>query len=206
MLIRGKNEHLLDASRRRNFHGEMAFEWFVSYSLSWFSGIILTSSPYPLQFIKGEEISWRKLAWMRLAFGISLDWIEIWRLLAWLDEPLCQDRLWILSDRCSQNYWSGSVWEMKDSWKRPYDINSMVVISLSHLIWYSNMILSYKPCYVLLYDSLITYIGLYWVYAITINLVGCVLLQVHHCKSVGMELGWRWREEATFKRYFTYPS
>jgi hypothetical protein len=27
------------------------------------------------------------------AFGISLDWIELWRFLAWLDEPLCQDRL-----------------------------------------------------------------------------------------------------------------
>jgi hypothetical protein len=27
------------------------------------------------------------------AFGISLDWIELWRLLAWLDEPFCQDRL-----------------------------------------------------------------------------------------------------------------
>jgi hypothetical protein len=34
MLISGKNEHLLDASRRRNFHGEVAFEWFGSYSLS----------------------------------------------------------------------------------------------------------------------------------------------------------------------------
>jgi hypothetical protein len=26
-------------------------------------------------------------------FWISLDWIELWRLLAWLDEPFCQDRL-----------------------------------------------------------------------------------------------------------------
>jgi hypothetical protein len=34
MLIRGKNEHLLDSSRRRNFHGEVASEWFGSYSLS----------------------------------------------------------------------------------------------------------------------------------------------------------------------------
>jgi hypothetical protein len=34
MLIRGKNTHLLDASRRRNFHGEVPFEWFGSYSLS----------------------------------------------------------------------------------------------------------------------------------------------------------------------------
>jgi hypothetical protein len=34
MLIRGKNEHLLDASRRRNFHCEVASEWFGSYSLS----------------------------------------------------------------------------------------------------------------------------------------------------------------------------
>jgi hypothetical protein len=34
MLICGKNEHLLDASRRRNFHGEVASEWFGSYSLS----------------------------------------------------------------------------------------------------------------------------------------------------------------------------
>jgi hypothetical protein len=51
------------------------------------------------------------------------------------------------------------VWGMKDSWKGPYDIKAMVVISLSHLIF--NMILSYKSCCVLLYDSLITYIGLY---------------------------------------------
>jgi hypothetical protein len=28
----------------------------------------------------------------------------------------------------------GSVWGMKDSWKGPYDIKAMVVISLSHLI------------------------------------------------------------------------
>jgi hypothetical protein len=34
MLICGKNEHLLDASRRRNFHGEVASKWFGSYSLS----------------------------------------------------------------------------------------------------------------------------------------------------------------------------
>jgi hypothetical protein len=34
MLIRGKNKHLLDASRRRNFHGEVASEWFGSYLLS----------------------------------------------------------------------------------------------------------------------------------------------------------------------------
>ena len=34
MLIRGKNENLLDASRRRRFHGEVASEWFGSYSLS----------------------------------------------------------------------------------------------------------------------------------------------------------------------------
>jgi hypothetical protein len=34
MLIRGENEHLLDASRRINFHGEVASEWFGSYSLS----------------------------------------------------------------------------------------------------------------------------------------------------------------------------
>ena len=140
------------------------------------------------------------------AFGISLDWIELWRFLAWLDEPLCQDRLWILSYLCSQNSWSESVWGMKDSWKGPYDIKAMVVISLSHLIWYSNMILSYKACCVLLYDSLITYIGLYWVYAITITFVGCVLLQDRHCMSVGTELGWRWREEVTFKRYVTHPS
>jgi hypothetical protein len=53
------------------------------------------------------------------------------------------------------------VWVMKENWKGPYDIKAMVVISLSHLIWYSNMILSYKDCCVLLYDSLITYIGLY---------------------------------------------
>jgi hypothetical protein len=34
MLIRGKNEHFLDVSRRINLHGEVAYEWFGSYSLS----------------------------------------------------------------------------------------------------------------------------------------------------------------------------
>jgi hypothetical protein len=53
------------------------------------------------------------------------------------------------------------VWGTKESWKGPYDIKAMVVISLLHLICYNNMILSYKSCCVLLYDSLITYIGLY---------------------------------------------
>jgi hypothetical protein len=39
MIIRGKNKHPLDASRRRNFHDEVASEWFGSYSL-----ILLTFS------------------------------------------------------------------------------------------------------------------------------------------------------------------
>jgi hypothetical protein len=39
-----------------------------------------------------------------------------------------------LSNLWSQNSWSQSVWGMKDSWKGPYDIKAMVVISLSHLI------------------------------------------------------------------------
>jgi hypothetical protein len=33
-FARGKNEHFLDASRRRSFYGEVASEWFGSYSLS----------------------------------------------------------------------------------------------------------------------------------------------------------------------------
>jgi hypothetical protein len=31
---RGKNEHFRESSRRRSFYGEMASEWFGSYSLS----------------------------------------------------------------------------------------------------------------------------------------------------------------------------
>ena len=73
----GKNEHFLDASRRRSFYGELAYEWFGSYSLSWFSGIILTSSPYPLKIIKGEDLSWRKLvgfgAWLELTWAWFFD-------------------------------------------------------------------------------------------------------------------------------------
>jgi hypothetical protein len=34
MLTRGKNECFLESSRRRNFHGEVASEWFGSYLLS----------------------------------------------------------------------------------------------------------------------------------------------------------------------------
>jgi hypothetical protein len=34
MPTRGKNECFLESSRRRNFHGEVASEWFGSYSLS----------------------------------------------------------------------------------------------------------------------------------------------------------------------------
>jgi hypothetical protein len=45
----------------RSFYGEVASEWFGSYSLSRFSGITLTSSSYPLQLIKGEELSWKWL-------------------------------------------------------------------------------------------------------------------------------------------------
>ena len=86
MLTCGKNVRFLESSRRRNFHGEVASKWFGSYSLSWFSGIILTSSPYPLQLIKGEELSWRKL----VVFGLGLlAWLE------WLWDLLCQDRLWV---------------------------------------------------------------------------------------------------------------
>jgi hypothetical protein len=57
MPTHGKHKCFLESSRRRSFYGEVASEWFGSYSLSWFSGIILTSSPYPLQLIKGEEFS-----------------------------------------------------------------------------------------------------------------------------------------------------
>jgi hypothetical protein len=34
MPARGKNEGFLESSRRRNFYGEVASEWFGSYSLS----------------------------------------------------------------------------------------------------------------------------------------------------------------------------
>jgi hypothetical protein len=34
MLTHGKNEHFLESSRRRNFHGEVVSEWCGSYSLS----------------------------------------------------------------------------------------------------------------------------------------------------------------------------
>jgi hypothetical protein len=34
ILTRGKNERFLESSRRRNFHGEVASEWFGSYLLS----------------------------------------------------------------------------------------------------------------------------------------------------------------------------
>jgi hypothetical protein len=50
------------------------------------------------------------------------------------------------------------------------------------------MILSYKSCCVLLYDSLITYIGFYWVYAIAITLVGLcclVLTSQEHWSEAG---------------------
>ena len=62
ILVRGNNEHLLDASRRRSFYGEVASDRFGYHSLLWFSGIILTSSPYPLHLIKGKELSWTKSA------------------------------------------------------------------------------------------------------------------------------------------------
>jgi hypothetical protein len=61
IFVRGKNEHFLDASRNRSLYGEVTSDQFGSYSLFLFSGIILTSSPYPLHLIKGEELSWRKL-------------------------------------------------------------------------------------------------------------------------------------------------
>ena len=99
-FVHGKNEHFLDASRRRRFYDEVASEWFGSYSLSWFSGIILTSSPYPLQLIKGEELSWRTLAWAWLGWKVieplRLEiWLEIVSLVCWLWDLLCQDRLWV---------------------------------------------------------------------------------------------------------------
>jgi negative regulator of sigma E activity len=46
----------------------------------------LSSSTYKRRGDLMEKISFG-------AFRISLDWIELWRLLAWLDEPFCQDRL-----------------------------------------------------------------------------------------------------------------
>ena len=97
---RGKNERFRESSRRRSFYGEVASEWFGSYSLSWFSGIILTSSLYLLQLIKGEEFSWRKLvlvSFCELELVGSWLWFFGLELLAWLEwlwDLLCQDRLW----------------------------------------------------------------------------------------------------------------
>jgi hypothetical protein len=54
--------------------------WHPNLDLTHFHDLvnILTSSPYPLQIIKGEELSGRNLAWMRLALEIlGLYWIGL---------------------------------------------------------------------------------------------------------------------------------
>jgi hypothetical protein len=50
------------------------------------------------------------------------------------------------------------VWEAKNYWKGPYNIKALVVFSLSYLK-YHDIFLSHKIFLILLYDSLITYIG-----------------------------------------------
>ena len=156
----------LESSRRRNFYGEVASEWFGSYSLSWFSGIILSSSPYPLQLIKGEDFSWRKLALVSFgAFGIvSLVRVALrFALSRYIVSSIRSMLLELLEWKCvgNEGKLEGTLWHQGHG---------------CNLSFTFNMILSYKACCVLLYDSLITYIGLYWVYVITITLVGCILL------------------------------
>ena len=95
---RGKNVRFLESSRRRSFYGEVASKWFGYYSLSWCSGIILTSLPYSLHIIKGEDFSWIKLAcgfWvLELELGAFVG-LELLAWLEWLWDFLCQDRLWV---------------------------------------------------------------------------------------------------------------
>jgi hypothetical protein len=50
--------------------------------------LTLSSSTY-----KRRGALMEKVGLDEISFWISLDWIELWRLLAWLDEPFCQDRL-----------------------------------------------------------------------------------------------------------------
>jgi hypothetical protein len=52
------------------------------------------------------------------------------------------------------------VWEARNYWKGPYNIKAMVVFSLSYS-YYSNIFLSHKIGLILLYNSLITYIGFF---------------------------------------------
>jgi hypothetical protein len=53
--------------------------------------LTLSSSAYKRRGALMEKVGLDEISFG--AFGISLDWIELWRLLAWLDEPFCQDRL-----------------------------------------------------------------------------------------------------------------
>jgi hypothetical protein len=50
------------------------------------------------------------------------------------------------------------VWEARNCWKGPYNIKALVVFSFSY-IEYSDIFISHKIGLILLYDSLITYIG-----------------------------------------------
>ena len=71
-----------------------------------------------------EKVSFGQLL---LAWNYQLGWSGFEILFVNID---CEQ----LSDPQSQISWSESVWGTKDSWKGPYDIKAMVVISLSHLI------------------------------------------------------------------------
>jgi len=65
----------------------------LSFMIWWDHPKILTlsSSSHKRRGALMEKVGLDEMSFV--AFGISLDWIELWRLLAWLDEPFCQDRL-----------------------------------------------------------------------------------------------------------------
>ena len=108
------------------------------------------------------KVSWLVLSWKVLEF-CSLEFLE---LVCWLWDLLCQDRL-LISETMEKNYVGSKELLEGTLWHQGFGCNLHF-----HLIWYNNMFLSHKTSLVLLYDSLITYIGSCWVYCISFTLVG----------------------------------
>ena len=147
---------------------EVASKRFGYYSLLWFCGIILISSSISLSHYIKRDLSSKILRLNRLRF--------VWRVLL----PLESSTLVLQTTWCIffiKRIWSKCVCWSKGPLKGDLATSRiLVVLSTFYLILYNDMFLSHKTSLVLLYDSLITYIGSCWVYYIAFTLVGLCYL------------------------------
>jgi hypothetical protein len=136
--------------------------WILLASLIWWDHPnLLNHLSFP--YIK-RDLSWKRLRLNRIRIG----WGILLQLILERFISVNQVIVDLLHSRLEQV----CVLEKRAIERGPYDIKTFDCNLHVYLIWYNNMFLSHKTILVLLYDSLITYIGSCWVNYIALTLVG----------------------------------